>query len=171
MLAKDSKSKQNPHDKLNFWLLKGSKEKTKNRTIMRKRMATNWALLLSFILSASSGIRLHFLEHGMGHGACHLWRTFHLWVSIMLLVLVLIHIKMHWNWYRNWFRKGLGSKSWTTALLSITFLLLALTGIILLGGVCRRSIIGIWHFYLGIAMIILAVMHIFKRWARLISAH
>ena len=138
---------------------------------MRKRIAINRALLLSFILSASSGIRLHFLGHGMGHGACHLWRTFHLWTSVLLLVLVFIHIKMHWNWYRNWFRKGLGSKSWTTALLSITFLLLALTGIILLGGVCRRSIIGIWHFYLGIAMIILAVMHIFKRWARLISAH
>ena len=98
---------------------------------MRKRMAINWALLLSFILSASSGIRLHFLEHGMGHGACHLWRTFHLWASIMLLVMMIIHIKMHWNWYRNWFRKGLGSKSKTTALLSITFLLLALTGIIL----------------------------------------
>ena len=138
---------------------------------MRKRMATNWALLLSFILSASSGIRLHFLGHGMGHGAGHLWHSFHLWTSIMLLVLMIIHIKIHWSWYKHWFRKGLGSKSRTTALLSITFLLLALTGIILLGGVCRRSIIGIWHFYLGIAMIILAVMHIFKRWARLTSAH
>ena len=138
---------------------------------MRKRMATNWALLLSFILSASSGIRLHFLGHGMGHGTGHLWHSFHLWTSIMLLVLMIIHIKIHWSWYKHWFRKGLGSKSRTTALLSITFLLLALTGIILLGGVCRRSIIGIWHFYLGIAMIILAVMHIFKRWARLTSAH
>ena len=138
---------------------------------MRKKIAINWALLLSFILSASSGIRLHFLGHGMGHGAGHLWHSFHLWTSIMLLVLMIIHIKIHWSWYKHWFRKGLGSKSRTTALLSITFLLLALTGIILLGGVCRRSIIGIWHFYLGIAMIILAVMHIFKRWARLTSAH
>ena len=83
--------------------------------------------------------------------------------SIMLLVLVFIHIKMHWNWYRNWFRKGLGSKSRTTALLSITFLLLALTGIILLGGACRRSIIGIWHFHSGWLMIVLAVVHVFKR--------
>ena len=138
---------------------------------MRKRMATNWALLPSFILSAFSGIKLHTLGHGMGHGAGHLWHSFHLWTSIMLLVLMIIHIKIHWSWYKHWFRKGLGSKSRTTALLSITFLLLALTGIILLGGVCRRSIIGIWHFYLGIAMIILAVMHIFKRWARLTSAH
>ena len=138
---------------------------------MRKKIAINWALLLSFILSASSGIRLHFLGHGMGHGTGHLWHSFHLWTSIMLLVLMIIHIKIHWSWYKHWFRKGLGSKSRTTALLSITFLLLALTGIILLGGVCRRSIIGIWHFYLGIAMIILAVMHIFKRWARLTSAH
>ena len=77
---------------------------------MRKRMATNWALLLSFILSASSGIRLHFLGHGMGHGACHLWRTFHLWASIMLLIMMIIHIKMHWNWYRNWFRKRIGKQ-------------------------------------------------------------
>ena len=130
---------------------------------MRKRMAINRALLLSFILSASSGIRLHFLGHGMGHGACHLWRTFHLWTSVLLLVLVFIHIKMHWNWYRNWFRKGLGNKSRTTALLSITFLLLALTGIILLGDACRRSIIGIWHFHLGWLMIVLAVVHVFKR--------
>ena len=99
----------------------------------------------------------------MGHGACHLWRTFHLWTSVLLLVLVFIHIKMHWNWYRNWFRKGLGNKSRTTALLSITFLLLALTGIILLGDACRKSIIGIWHFHLGWLMIVLAVVHVFKR--------
>ena len=130
---------------------------------MRKRMAINRALLLPLILSTSSGIRLHFFEHGMGHGACHLWRTFHLWTSVMLLVMMIIHIKMHWNWYRNWFHKGLGSKSKTTALLSISFLLLALTGIILLGGICRRSIIGIWHFYSGWLMIVLAVVHIFKR--------
>ena len=130
---------------------------------MRKRIAINWALLLSFILSASSGIRLHFLGHGMGHGTGHLWHSFHLWTSIMLLVLMIIHIKIHWSWYKHWFRKGLGSKSRTTALLSITFLLLALTGIILLGGVCRRSIMGIWHFHLGWLMIVLAVVHIFKR--------
>ena len=137
---------------------------------MKNKFVVDWALLPSFILSAFSGIKLHTLGHGMGHGAGHLWHSFHLWTSIMLLVLMIIHIKIHWSWYKHWFRKGLGSKSRTTALLSITFLLLALTGIILLGGVCRRSIIGIWHFYLGIAMIILAVMHIFKRWARLISA-
>ena len=138
---------------------------------MKNKFVVDWALLPSFILSAFSGIKLHTLGHGMGHGAGHLWHSFHLWTSIMLLVLMIIHIKIHWSWYKHWFRKGLGSKSRTTALLSITFLLLALTGIILLGGVCRRSIIGIWHFYLGIAMIILAVMHIFKRWARLTSAH
>ena len=147
------------------------KNKTKNRTIMKNKFIVDWALLSSFILSAFSGIKLHTLGHSMGHGTGHLWHSFHLWTSIMLLVLMIIHIKIHWSWYKHWFRKGLGSKSRTTALLSITFLLLALTGIILLGGVCRRSIIGIWHFYLGIAMIILAVMHIFKRWARLTSAH
>ena len=162
MLTKDSKSKQNPHDKLNFWLLKGSKEKTKTNDYAKKNCnKSGLAPSLHFI----SLIRhqTSFFRTWHGHGACHLWRTFHLWASIMLLVLVFIHIKMHWNWYRNWFRKGLGSKSRTTALLSITFLLLALTGIILLGGACRRSIIGIWYFHLGWLMIVLAVVHIFKR--------
>ncbi len=138
---------------------------------MRKRMAINWALLLSFILSASSGIRLHFLGHGMGHGACRFWGTFHIGASLVLLLLVIIHVKIHWNWYKHLFQKGLGNKSRTIAILSQIFLLLASTGIILLKGECRRSAIGIWHFYLGIAMIILAVMHIFKRWARPTSAH
>ena len=130
---------------------------------MKNKFVVDWALLPSFILSAFSGIKLHTLGHGMGHGAGHLWHSFHLWTSIMLLVLMIIHIKIHWSWYKHWFRKGLGSKSRTTALLSITFLLLALTGIILLGDACRKSIIGIWHFHLGWLMIVLAVVHVFKR--------
>ena len=134
---------------------------------MRKRMATNWALLLSFILSASSGIRLHFLGHGMGHGACRFWGTFHIGASLVLLLLVIIHVKMHWNWYKHLFQKGLGNKSRTTVVLSLIFLLLASTGIILLGGACRRSTIGIWHFHLGWLMIVLAVVHVFKRRALL----
>lgn len=137
---------------------------------MKNKFVVDWALLLSFILSAFSGIKLHTLGHGMGHGACHFWGTFHIGASLVLLLLVIIHVKMHWNWYKHLFQKGLGNKSRTTVVLSLIFLLLASTGIILLGSECRRSAIGIWHFYLGIAMIILAVMHIFKHWARLISA-
>ena len=147
------------------------KNKTKNRTIMKNKFVVDWALLPSFILSAFSGIKLHMLGHGMGHGACRFWGTFHIGASLVLLLLVIIHVKMHWNWYKHLFQKGLGNKSRTIAILSLIFLLLASTGIILLEGECRRSAIGIWHFYLGIAMIILAVMHIFKRWARLTSAH
>ena len=138
---------------------------------MKNKFVVDWALLPSFILSAFSGIKLHTLGHSMGHGTGHLWHSFHLWTSIMLLVLMIIHIKIHWSWYKHLFQKGLGNKSRTTVVLSLIFLLLASTGIILLGSECRRSAIGIWHFYLGIAMIILAVMHIFKRWARLTSAH
>lgn len=138
---------------------------------MKNKFVVDFALLPSFILSAFSGIKLHTLGHGMGYGTCHFWRTFHIGVSLILLLGVIIHMKMHWNWYKHLFQKGLGNKSRTTAILSLAFLLLASTGIILLGGECRRSAIGIWHFYLGIVMIILAVMHIFKRWARLTSSH
>lgn len=137
---------------------------------MKNKFIVDWALLPSFILSAFSGLKLHTLGYGMGHGACLFWGTFHIGASLVLLLLVIIHVKMHQNWYKHLFQKGLENKSLTTAVLSLIFLLLASTGLILLGGKCRRSTIGIWHFYLGIAMIILAVMHIFKRWARLTSA-
>ena len=130
---------------------------------MKNKFVVDWALLPSSILSAFSGIKLHMLGHGMGHGACRFWGTFHIGASFVLLLLVIIHVKMHWNWYKHLFQKGLGNKSRTTVVLSLIFLLLASTGIILLGGTCRRSIIGIWHFHSGWLMIVLAVVHVFKR--------
>lgn len=62
---------------------------------MKNKFIVDWALLPSFILSAFSGLKLHTLGYGMGHGACLFWGTFHIGASLVLLLLVIIHVKMH----------------------------------------------------------------------------
>lgn len=54
-------------------------------------------------------------------------------------------------------------KNKVTAVLSIVFLLLSVTGIVLLGVSGANSPLGLWHYKIGIIMIIIAIGHIIKR--------
>lgn len=116
-----------------------------------------------FVLSAFSGIGLHIAGHGNNHEVWYNWAVFHVLICFLFFVAAIFHITTHWGWYKGIIKNGLGKKSKITVVLSVVFLLVSVTGIILLGVNGENSDIGLLHYKIGIALIILSIGHILKR--------
>ena len=98
------------------------------------------------------------------HEVWHNWAVAHTLSSIGFLISGIMHIQSHWAWYKGWFSKGLGNKSRVTALLSIIFVAISITGILLIAVIDgANSGLGLWHYRLGIAMTIIGLGHFIKR--------
>lgn len=89
-------------------------------------------LPLAFVTSAVSGIGLHIAGHGTSHEVWHNWAVVHVLSSLLWLISVAYHIKRHGCWYKAMASKGIGKKSHTTIALSVVFLIVAITGIMLI---------------------------------------
>ena len=96
---------------------------------MKKIFVIDWILVFVFVLSAFSGIGLHSNNHELWHN----WAVFHVLTSFLFFVAAIFHITTHWGWYKGTIKNGLGKKSKITIVLSVVFLLVSVTGIILLG--------------------------------------
>lgn len=131
---------------------------------MKRIFVIDWCLVPAFIISAYSGIELHVAGHGADHSLWHSWAVVHVLASLFFLILGIWHVKMHWNWYKAWFANGLGSKSRVTAALSILFLFVCVTGIFLLGAEGANSSLGLWHYRIGLILMLISAGHIAKRW-------
>lgn len=129
---------------------------------MKRIFVIDWILIVSFIVSALSGLGLHIAGHGNSHEIWHNWAVFHGLGSVLLLVAIIFHVTTHWGWYKGIIKKGIGRKSKVTAVLSIVFLLLSVTGIALLGINGANSPLGLWHYKMGIITTVIAVGHIIK---------
>ena len=123
---------------------------------MKRVFVIDWILIVVFIVSAISGIGLHIAGHGNSHEVWHNWAVVH-------VVAIIFHVTTHWGWYKGIIKNGIGRKSKVTAVLSIIFLLLSVTGIVLLGVSGANSPLGLWHYKIGIIMIIIAIGYIIKR--------
>ena len=106
---------------------------------------------------------LHIAGHGNSHELWHNWAVVHVLGSILFLVAIIFHVTTHWGWYKGIIKNGIGRKSKVTAVLSIVFLLLSVTGIVLLGVNGTNSPLGLWHYKIGIAMTAIAIVHTIKR--------
>jgi len=127
-------------------------------------------LIPVFVLVIFTGLKLHIVSKIDNHDIWSYWAHFHIIVSIISLIIGGLHIKAHWGWYKNLVKKGLGKKSKITFALSLLFLILIITGIILVifidGG---NSAIGLWHYRLGLVMIGLLVSHLAARFTLLVK--
>lgn len=130
---------------------------------MKKIFVIDWILFFAFILSAFSGIELHIAGHGSEHEIWHNWAVFHVLASLLFLIFAILHIVTHREWYKGIIRNGIGRKSKVTIILSVVFVLVSITGIALLGIDGANSLMGQWHYRIGIATIILSVGHVLKR--------
>lgn len=130
---------------------------------MKKIFVIDWLLVFVFILSAASGIGLHIAGHCCTHEVWHNWAVSHVVASLLFLIAVILHISTHWQWFRGIVKHGAGKKSRVTVVLSVVFLLVAVTGIILLGVSGANSRTGLLHYKLGIVAIVLCTGHILKR--------
>lgn len=122
------------------------------------------SLIPVFILLTYSGLMLHTTSHIANHAEWEYWAEYHTIVGLVSLVLGWLHIKAHWNWYKGLFKKGIGKRSKVTVLISILFLILIVTGLILIffvsGG---NSHVGLWHYRIGLGMVLLLIIHTVAR--------
>ncbi|MDH6308778.1 hypothetical protein M2451_001344 [Dysgonomonas sp. PFB1-18] len=123
------------------------------------------ALLIPvFILLTYTGLKLHVADHVDNHEVWAFWAHWHIVVGIVTLVLGYLHVKAHWVWYKGLIKNGAGKKSKVTIVISILFVILVVTGIILVffieGG---NSSVGLWHYRLSLLMVALLIAHTVKR--------
>ncbi|PWM30177.1 MAG: hypothetical protein DBX48_00105 [Limosilactobacillus fermentum] len=130
---------------------------------MKKIFAIDWIMIITFVPSICSGIGLHIAGHGTDHEVWHNWAVLHVFSSLLFLVAAIFHIKTHWSLYRSSVRSGMGHKSPVTAVLSVVFVFVVVTGVVLLGIEGAGSSVGVWHYRTGIVVSILSVGHLLKR--------
>lgn len=121
-------------------------------------------LPMTFIASAVTGIGLHIAGHGISHETWHNWGVAHIISSLLWLLSVTTHMARHRHWYKTVLSKDFVSNRWITSFLTILFLIVAVTGIILL--LCiegANSPIGLWHYKLGLLLIVISLIHIVRR--------
>lgn len=135
---------------------------------MNKKQAiylTDLLLVPLFILTIYTGLELHIAGHGTNHEIWHNWAVFHTIASFMFSTFGTIHIITHWSWYKGLKRKGMKKKSKPVLILTLILILTTLTGIWLLIGIeGSNTPMGVFHYATGLAMSVLGILHILKRW-------
>lgn len=131
---------------------------------MKRPLTIERLMPLAFVASAVSGFGLHIAGHGTSHEVWHNWAVVHILSSLLWLISVAYHTKRHGRWYKAIASKGIGKKSRMTLALSIVFLTVVVTGIVLIACVDgANSAIGLWHYWLGILLAVLSLIHIARR--------
>ena len=124
-------------------------------------------LLLIPISAASiiTGFVLHSVGKNSPHEVWEVWAMAHVVSSGLFFILGFLHVWHHWGWYKSLFTKGIGKKSRVTLLLTISMMLLFVSGIVLLIAIeGPNSMMGHIHNLIGQLLTILALWHIIKRW-------
>lgn len=130
---------------------------------MKKIFVIDWALIPLFILSAYTGIELHIAGYGSNHEIWHNWAVFHVVMSFLFFIMGIFHVTTHWGWYKGLINNGIGKKSKITLTLSVVFVFVVVTGIILLCINGANSNIGLWHYKTGILVGVISIGHILRR--------
>ena len=117
-------------------------------------------LPMTFIVSAVTGIGLHVAGHGISHETWHNWAVAHVLSSFLWFLSVAVHVKHRRHWYKTLVSKGFTGNHWITFFLTILFLTVTVTGIFLIAYVeGANSSIGLWHYKLGIFLLVLSLIH------------
>ena len=130
---------------------------------MKKIFVIDWLLLLAGILCAVTGIGMHLAGHNAMHEVWHNWAVAHVLSSLFMLITGILHVQTHWNWYKGLFKGQTKNKSHVTIILSVVFIVLVVTGLVLLLVEGANTKIGIWHWVLGLAVTTLSAGHIIRR--------
>ena len=104
------------------------------------------------------------------------WSTIHKFVIVVFFFLMIYHTYVHWRWYKGVITKHLIGKNIQVIILSVLFLLVAVTGLVpwfidLLGGtgILRMLFIEI-HDKITLILIVFLILHITKKLKWFISA-
>ena len=140
------------------------------RSHRRSQRITDLLLIPVSLASVITGFGLHGAGHNSPHEVWEQWAAAHVVASVLFLVLGILHVWHHWAWYKSLFSKGLGKKSRVTLLLTIAFLLLVVTGVILIVAIDGpNSTTGHLHYLFGLLLTIFSLWHVAKRWKALVK--
>ena len=135
---------------------------------LQRRRTLFWVDVLLIpvaVATAVTGIGFHRAGHFESHEVWECWALAHVVSSVLWIGLGVYHIYRHWGWYRAFFRRTVARRSCTTLLLTVGFLLIVVTGIVLLAFINgANSPVGMWHYRIGLVLIFLSLSHIVMRW-------
>ena len=133
---------------------------------MKPIFRTDLCLSILFVASLLTGIKLHYANDFQTHDVCHTWSVIHSFVNIALLVTAIVHIKQHWGWYKTLFKaSSFTLKSKITMLVTILFLAVSITGVLLLAFVeGQGSSMGMAHYIIGLIFGAIGLGHFIKMW-------
>ena len=138
------------------------------RSHRRSQRIIDLLLIPVSIASVITGFGLHVAGKDTPHEVWEQWAMAHVVATVLFLVLGILHVRHHWAWYKSLSSKGLGQKSQVTLLLTIAFLFLIVTGIVLIVAINGpNSTMGHLHYLFGQLLTILSLWHIAKRWKAL----
>ena len=130
---------------------------------MKKIFVIDWLLLLAGILCTVTGIGMHLAGHNATHEVWHNWAVAHVLASLFMLITGILHVQTHWNWYKGLFKGQTKNKSHVTMILSIVFIVLVVTGLVLLFVEGANTKVGIWHWVIGLVVTAISIGHIIRR--------
>ena len=140
------------------------------RSHRRSQRITDLLLIPVSIASIITGFELHVAGENAPHEVWEQWAAAHVVATVLFLILGILHVWHHWSWYKSLFSKGLGKKSRVTLLLTIAFLFLVVTGIVLIVAIDGpNSTMGYLHYLFGLLLTLLSLWHIAKRWKALVK--
>ena len=117
-----------------------------------------------------SGFMLHKAGHFDTHEVWHGWAVAHIACSLLMLILAVVHIYAHWSWYKTLVKGKTKGKSILTMLLSVIFVVVVVSGIVMLFMTFAPNTgIGLWHYVVGILLTLVAIAHIILRWKVLLK--
>ena len=140
------------------------------RSNHRSQRITSLLLIPAFIATAITGVGFYCAGFDTPHEVWEQWATAHNVSGVLMAILAILHIYQHWRWYKSFFTHGVGRKSLVTLLLSVVFLLLFITGLVLIIVIDGpNSWVGTFHFWIGLALIVFSFWHIITRWKALVK--
>lgn len=144
------------------------------------RFIVNLGLVISGIATLFSGFLIQVKYHMGNQGSIAMdddvfeinykgWSDIHKISIVVLSALMIYHIYQHWNWYKVVIKKKLITKNRQVIILSVVFVLVALTGFIPWfidsfkdDGMLQKSFIEV-HDKLAIILSIYLILHMIKR--------
>ncbi|HBS87559.1 MAG: hypothetical protein A2W91_00165 [Bacteroidetes bacterium GWF2_38_335] len=155
-------------------------KRTEKKKINSTTFAINLGLLLTGLIMVFSGLIIQFSYHMGNHGEIKFnhpalgftyyeWSDLHKIMIVMVSSFMIFHIKQHWKWYKIVIRKNLIAKNRQVIILSVLFILVALTGYIPWfvhlsneSEIFRKTVIEI-HDKLALILTVYLVLHLIKR--------
>ena len=140
------------------------------RSNHRSQLITELLLIPAFIATAITGVGFYFAGFDTPHEVWEQWATAHTISGELMAVFAILHVYQHWAWYKSLFAHGIGKKSLVTLRITLVFLILFITGLLLIIVINGpNSWMGICHFWIGLALILLSLWHIIVRWKALVN--